>query len=50
MARIVTGEFFSYSNLGKRLENGQMCIPPQKSLPGTDVLMPFVMVGDEAFL
>jgi hypothetical protein len=43
------GSIFSHSALGKRIENGSLNIPPDNSLPGTDIEAPFVIVGDEAF-
>ena len=43
------GGIFSYSALGKRMENGSLNIPPDSCLPGTNIEAPFVIVGDEAF-
>ncbi|XP_047115635.1 protein ALP1-like [Schistocerca piceifrons] len=37
------------SNLGKSLENNTLSVPKSKTLPGTDVELPMVIVGDEAF-
>lgn len=37
------------SNLGKSLENDALNVPKSKTLPGTDVELPMVIVGDEAF-
>lgn len=35
--------------MGKRLKNHRFDIPPPKQLPGTDEIVPHVIVGDEAF-
>ena len=43
------GGVFSHSALGKRLENGSLNIPTVKSLPGTNIDAPFVIIADEAF-
>jgi len=43
------GGIFSHSALGKRMENSSLNIPPDSSLPGTNIEAPFVIVGDEAF-
>ena len=43
------GGIFSHSNLGKRLEEGTMDLPPDTMLPGTNKKAPFVIVGDETF-
>lgn len=40
---------FMRSNFGKRISNGTFSIPPMKNLPGTDIALPHVIVGDEAF-
>jgi hypothetical protein len=42
---------FRHSNMGKKLENGELNIPIASTLPNDDngTPMPFVVVGDEAF-
>lgn len=43
------GAIFSSSALGKLLRSNQLQIPPDKALPKTNILLPHVIVGDEAF-
>jgi hypothetical protein len=43
------GGIFHNSTLGRALRNGNLNIPGDKELPGTDISMPHVIVGDEAF-
>lgn len=43
------GGIFATSKLGKALENGTLDIPEDKALPGTDILAPYVIIGDSAF-
>jgi hypothetical protein len=43
------GGTFRSSMLGKVLLAGKLNIPPNKTLPGTDVVLPRVIVWDEAF-
>lgn len=43
------GGIFKNSALGRALNGGMLKIPEPKKLPGTDILMPHVIVGDEAF-
>lgn len=40
---------FMRSNMGKQINNCMFGIPPPKPLPGTNVDLPHVIVGDEAF-
>lgn len=40
---------FLNSNFGKRINDGTFSIPPPKKLPHTDIELPHVIVGDEAF-
>lgn len=49
IGRSSDGGVFSHSALGKRLENGSLNIPTVKSLPGTNIDAPFVIIADEAF-
>lgn len=39
---------FDKSNIGKFFRSGNM-FPPSCTLPNSDIMMPFVLVGDEAF-
>lgn len=44
------GGIWSRSEMGKRVENGTMGIPPETpKLPNSDVKTPYFFVGDEAF-
>lgn len=40
---------FKRSNMGKQINDGTFDIPPRKPLPGTNIHLPHVIVGDEAF-
>jgi hypothetical protein len=42
-------EIFPKSNLGKSISTGEFKFPEPKCLPNTDVVLPQVFVGDEAF-
>ncbi|XP_053967742.1 uncharacterized protein LOC128869234 [Anastrepha ludens] len=43
------GGILANSALGRGLENGTMNIPEDSPLPGTEILAPYVILGDEAF-
>ena len=43
------GAIFRDSKLGKSILSDRFNIPPPKALPNTDVVLPHVIVGDEAF-
>lgn len=43
------GGIFASSNLSKSIEQGTLCIPGNKVLPGTTTEVPHVILGDEAF-
>ncbi|XP_066595464.1 uncharacterized protein [Prorops nasuta] len=43
------GGIFSQSNIYKRLESTTLNIPNYQCIPSTDILTPFVMVGDDAY-
>lgn len=43
------GSIFNTSDLGKKLKDGTLDLPSLKKLPGTNVYLPHVIVGDEAF-
>lgn len=40
---------FNESGMGKAFRDGRLNIPNPREIPGTDVVMPFYLVGDEAF-
>lgn len=40
---------FSKSKFGQAIRSGKFEIPPPCELPGTDILLPHVILGDEAF-
>lgn len=44
------GGIWANSSFGKSLECGTVDIPPSKLLPGTMTLLPYTLIGDEAFL
>lgn len=43
------GGIFAKSILGQRLENGTLNVPPERQLPNSDTIAPYVIVADEAF-
>lgn len=43
------GGIFGSSNFGRALEHGQLNVPRSKALPGTNVELPMIIVGDEGF-
>lgn len=43
------GAIFRDSKLGKSLLSNTLNIPPPKALPNTNIVLPHVVVGDEAF-
>ncbi|XP_050305580.1 uncharacterized protein LOC126742819 [Anthonomus grandis grandis] len=44
------GGIFASPNMGKALLQNSFNIPPDKSILGTNIIVPHVIVGDEAFL
>lgn len=40
---------FQRSTIGQRFANGEMNLPEPSLLPGSDIIAPYTMVGDEAF-
>lgn len=40
---------FLKSNMGKKILNGSFGFPEAKQLPGSSTILPYVIVGDEAF-
>ncbi|KAJ8939901.1 hypothetical protein NQ318_023242 [Aromia moschata] len=49
MVKKVTVVFFSHSNLCAKLENGGLGVKRHRSLPGTNIKVPHVLLGDEAY-
>ena len=49
LGRSIDGGIFSYSALGKHMENSSLNIPPDSCLPGTNIEASVVIVRDEAF-
>lgn len=47
--RVSDGGVYAHSDLKEAVDSNLLNIPPAQSLPGTDVVMPFVFVADEAF-
>lgn len=43
------GGVFRRSKIGKKLENGSAELPEPRTLPGSNILMPYFFVADEAF-
>lgn len=43
------GGVFTNSNLCKQLENGALNVKSEKCLPGSDIRLPHVILGDEAY-
>lgn len=43
------GGVFKNSPIGQALEDGELDLPSPTNIPGSDVSLPFVFVGDEAF-
>lgn len=41
------GGVWSNSEFGQALNNGDVDLPPNKPLPGTDIPFPYFLVGDE---
>lgn len=47
--RISDGGIFKNSLLWKKIQDKSLCFPPVKELPGREKLVPYVILGDEAF-
>lgn len=43
------GSIFKHSNFGKKLLGNEFGFPPSKALPGSNQVLPHVIIGDEAF-
>lgn len=43
------GGIFMHSKLGKGLDRKQLNVPQDTELPGTNIIAPFIILGDEAF-
>jgi hypothetical protein len=40
---------FSNSSFGKEFSSGDLNVPPIRKIPGTNIIIPLYLVGDEAF-
>ena len=47
--RLSDGSVFSSSQLGIAMEQNKLNLPPPRLLPGTNISVPYVFVGDDAF-
>ncbi len=47
--RTSDGGVYGASSLGQALEANSICLPPPSKLRGTDTVLPYVFVGDDAF-
>lgn len=43
------GSIFKHSNFGKKLLGNEFGFPPSKALPGSNQVLPHVIIGDKAF-
>lgn len=43
------GGIFYDSEIGKRLQNGTLTVPPPRPVEHSGPILPFILVGDEAF-
>lgn len=46
--RVSDARVFAHSDLREAMNTGTLNFPPVDTLPGTDIVMPYVLVGDEA--
>lgn len=47
--RVSDAGLFANSDLRKALDKGLLNVPPPEELPGSDAVMPYMFVGDEAY-
>ncbi|XP_063761709.1 uncharacterized protein LOC134879242 [Eleginops maclovinus] len=47
--RVSDAGVFAHSDLREAMDKGTLNFPPVETLPGTDAVMPYVLVGDEAY-
>lgn len=47
--RAPDGGIWQRSDMKRLLETNEICLPPTKSLPGREKLVPYVLTGDDAF-
>lgn len=47
--RISDGGVFAACSLARGLEDKSLNVPPPSKLPGSDKILPYVLLGDEAF-
>ncbi|XP_029987984.1 protein ALP1-like [Sphaeramia orbicularis] len=47
--RVSEAGVFSHSDLRHAMDNGMLHFPPDDTLPGTDTIMPYMFIGDDAY-
>lgn len=47
--RVSDAGLFAHSDLKKALDQGLLNVPPPEKLPNSDVVLPYMLVGDEAY-
>lgn len=47
--RVADAGVFAHSDLKEAMDTGRLDFPPPETLPGTDVLIPYMLVGDDAY-
>nr|XP_033486035.1 uncharacterized protein LOC117258913 [Epinephelus lanceolatus] len=47
--RVSDASVFAQSDLGAAMDKGLLHVPPDDTLPNTDILMPYMFIGDEAY-
>ena len=47
--RVSDAGVFAHSDLRDAMDTGTLNFPPDDTLPGTDVMMPYMLIGDEAY-
>ncbi|KAL0163786.1 hypothetical protein M9458_039539, partial [Cirrhinus mrigala] len=46
--RVSDAGLFAHLDLCKEMDQGQLNFPPPEPLPSSDIMMPYMFVGDEA--
>ncbi|KAL1260055.1 hypothetical protein QQF64_007882 [Cirrhinus molitorella] len=47
--RVSDSGLFAHSDLKKALDRGLLNVPPPEKLPGSEIVLPYMFVGDEAY-
>lgn len=47
--RFSDGGVFNRCTFGQAMDSNQLCLPPERALPGRETPVPFVLVADDAF-